>query len=275
MRHTFTFILSTIVGCMLVACGGEKSAASAFVERLSEQLESHNADSIAAVYPGAQTIEAFHAKALVDKGAKLESCEGGVWKVTVGDSIVVTFGSDEQGVFHVKESHGLADFGYARLNFARATGWVEQGMTDLQIFERLKDTQFVDWVGQGFLEELKKKVKLEKTGTFGDEREGGKWICSDGIIMKITNFNSFVIPGDTYELHCQDISYTSYADTTVEVVNGEDLPDHGKRVMNVDIFTTMDSKSSQELHWNDAALLRLIYANYKPTGNEYEQYKQR
>lgn len=260
---------------MLVACGGDNAAATAFVERLSQQLESHNPDSIAAVYPGAQKIEAFHAKALVDKGAKLESFEGNKWKLSIGDSIVVTFASDEQGVFTVSESHGLADFGYARLNFARGTGWVEKGMTDLQIYDRLQDTKFVEWVGEGFLEDLKKNVKLEKTGTFGDEREGGRWICSDGIVMKITNYNSFCIPGETYELHCQDISYTSYADTTLEVVTGEDLPDHGKRVMNVDIFTTMDSKSSQELHWNDAALLRLIYANYKPTGEEYQQYLHR
>lgn len=259
---------------MLVACGGEKAAATAFVERLSQQLESHNADSIAAVYPGAQKIDAFHAKALVDKGAKLENCEGGVWKVTVGDSIVVTFRSDEQGVFTVSESHGLADFGSARLNFARGTGWVEKGMTDLQIYDRLQETKFVEWVGEGFLAALKKNVKLEKTGTFGDEHEGGRWICSDGIVMKITNYNTFSIPGETYELHCQDISYTSYADTTEEVVAGEDLPSHGKRVMNVEIFTTMDSERSQELRWNDAALLRLIYANYKPTGQEYQQYKQ-
>lgn len=260
---------------MLVACGGNDTAAPAFVERLSQQLESHNPDSIASVYPGAQKIEAFHTKALLDKDAKLESCGSNKWKLSVGDSIVVTFGSDEQGVFTVSESHGLADFGYARMQFARGTGWVERGMTDLQICERLQDTKFVEWVGEGFLEGLKKNVKLAKAGTFGDEREGGRWICSEGIVMSITNYNSFRIPGEAYELHCQDISYTSYADTTEEVVPGDDLPDHGKRLINVEIFTTMDSENTQELRWNDAALLRLIFANYKPTGNEYQQYKQR
>lgn len=273
MRQTLILLLCTLVGSVLVACGGDNAAATAFVERLSQQLESHNPDSIAAVYPGAQNIEAFHAKELLDKDAKLSSGEGDTWKLTVGDSIVVVFGSNDQGAFTVSESHGLADFGTARLAFARGTGWVEKGMTDLQIFDRLKDKKFVEWIGGSFLEELKKNVKLEKTGTFGDEREGGKWICSDGIVMKITNFNSFGIPGDTYELICQDISRTSYADTTLEVVNGEDLPDHGKRVMNVDIFTTMESVSTQELRWNDEALLRLIYANYKPTGNEYQEYQ--
>lgn len=280
MKSSFKFLLSIVFCCAFtVSCNSDDTAARQFVERISSALATNNSDSIKALYPSATEVEKagnfkFLVRLLDNEVAKYKDLGDGLWRVSFGDSLKVNIvENEEDDQFTVKESFGFIDFGKDRIEFALATGWVERGMSDVQIAERLCDTKFVEWVGKVFLPELKKNVSVKKTGTFGDIKEGGTWVCSDGIHVTVTNRNDFDIPSDAYLIECSDWSRSHPRDTSVVAAGGDDLRAHGKMTSSVDILTTMESSSKQRIVWDDAVLLNLVYKHYKAKGNEYKRYK--
>lgn len=281
MKTIRNYILLGLLSCVaFTSCNGEDKKARAFVDHFTEMVISGNSDSIAAVYPAAEKVMKkagncnIRTKFLESRNVKVKDLGDGQWRATIGDSVKVNFTEGkEEGTFIVKESFGLIDYGTERMNFARATGWIESSMSDVKIGRRLCETEFIEWISGDFLENLKKNIHLAKTGTFGDERDGGTWICSDGIIMTITNYNDFAIPSDSYELVCSDWCRALPQDTSMVSVPGQDIPAHGKSVQRIEILTTMESASTQEIRYDDSALIGILFANYKAKGNEYKEFK--
>lgn len=280
MKFALKFILGIAFCCTIaISCNSDDTAARQFVERISSGLATNDTDSIKALYPSATEVEKagnykFLVRLLDNEEAKYKDLGDGLWRVSFGDSLKVNIvEGEEDGQFTVKESFGFIDFGQDRLAFARATGWIDKDMSDVQIAERLSDTKFVEWVGKEFLPELKKNVSVKKTGTFGDIKEGGTWVCSDGINVTVTNRNDFDIPSDAYLIECSDWSRSHPRDTSVVAAGGDDLRAHGKMTSSVDILTTMESSSKQVIVWDDEVLLNLVYKHYKAKGNEYKRYK--
>lgn len=280
MKFSLRLILGFVFCCTIAtSCNSDDTAARHFVERVSNALANADADSIKSLYPSAKEVGKagnykFLVKLLGNEGAKYKDLGDGQWRVSFGDSLKMNIEEgEEDGQFTVKESFGFIDFGEDRIKFALATGWIEKSMNDVQIAERLCDTKFVEWVGRDFLPELKKNINVKKTGTFGDIKEGGTWVCSDGIHVTVTNKNDFDIPSDAYVIECSDWSRSHPRDTSVVDAVGDDLRAHGKMTSSVDILTTMESSSKQKIIWDDAVLLNLVYKHYKAKGNEYKRYK--
>lgn len=280
MKFALKFIFGIAFCCTIAtSCNSDDTAARQFVERISSALATNDTDSIKALYPSATEVEKagnykFLVRLLDNEEAKYKDLGDGLWRVSFSDSLKMNIvEGEEDGQFTVKESFGFIDFGQDRLAFARATGWIDKDMSDVQIAERLSDTKFVEWVGKEFLPELKKNVSVKKTGTFGDIKEGGTWVCSDGINVTVTNRNDFDIPSDAYLIECSDWSRSHPRDTSVVAAGGDDLRAHGKMTSSVDILTTMESSSKQVIVWDDEVLLNLVYKHYKAKGNEYKRYK--
>lgn len=282
MRQITLYIITTLLCCsVLTACNGDDKAARAFVQRATTILAAADTDSIAVVYPGAAKVMAktegcrIATRRLKTTSFKVKDMGDGVWYATIGDSLRFRFVEGKhQDTFVIKESYGLLDYGHDREAFAAATGWIDPSMNDVKKGKRLANHRFVEWMTADFFANLKKQVKLRKTGRFGDERDGDTWICSDGIILTVTNYNDFALPSDAYEIVCSDWCRTLAADTSVVVVQGEDIPAHGHIKCRVEILTTIESASRQELRYDEAVLLGLLYRNYKATGTEYQRYKQ-
>lgn len=281
MKTILKIFICAIIGCAITAsCTSDDTEARNFVARITTALYDGNPDSIKVLYPEAKDAisKAGSYKFLVDlleaEDAKYKDLGDGVWRVSIGDSVKVhILEGEEEGQFTIKESFGLIDYGTDRLKFAYATGWIDKKMNDVQIAEQLSDNAFIEWLGVDFLAQIKNNITVKKTGTFGDIKDGGTWVCSDGINVTVTNRNDFDIPSECYNIQCSDWSRSHPRDTTVVDAMGDDLRAHGKMVQSVDILTTMESTSEQQLIYDDECLLKLIYKNYKATGNEYKRYK--
>lgn len=278
MKRYFSLVLCALLACALTtttSCSGpDDTAARGFVTRIINNFTKPNADSVKVLYPGAEKCTAFHTKLLESKGMKLKAGSDGEWTCSVGDSLRIVFveGQDEQeGTFTIKESYGFANFGADCIRFALGTGWVDKKMNDVQMAERIADKSFVNWLGKDFIESVKSNIKCQKTKTYGDEHDGGKWICADGIIVTVSNFNDFAVPGDCYEILAVETAPGMPADTVFQA--GDDLPPHAKVPVRVDILNTVETVGHQQLSFVDDNLLQLIYKNYKPNGSEYKRFK--
>lgn len=278
MKRYFCFVLCVLFACTLMtvtSCTSpDDTAARGFVTRIINNFTKPNADSVRVLYPGAEKCTAFHTRLLESKDLKLKAGSDGEWTCSVGDSLRIIFveGKDEnEGVFTIKESYGFANFGADCIRFALGTGWVDKSMNDVAMAERIADKSFVEWLGKDFIESVKKNIKCQKTKTFGDERDEGKWICADGIVVTVSNYNDYPVPGECYEILAVETSPGMRTDSVFQP--GDDLPPHAKVPVRVEIFHTLDSKVSQKLSFVDANLLNLIYRNYKPKGTEYRDFK--
>lgn len=276
--YTILCVLSLCIG--FSSCHSDDKAARKFVGQLAAALEGGDADSLASYYPEAAKIVKkdalchLRAQVLSSDNFKVKDLGEGLWRASFGDSVKINFvEGEEDGQFKVTESYGLIDYGADRIAFAHATGWIEKSMNDIKVGKRLSDKGFLEWVGQDFIDKVKENVVIKKTGTFGDERDGGTWICSDGIIVTILNHNDFPLPSDTYEIVCSDWCRALANDTSVVTALGEEIPAHGKFVQRVDILTTMESASSQEVRFDENNLLNLLYKNFAAKGTEYKDYK--
>lgn len=280
MKRYFSFVLSALIACVLLtitSCSApDDTAARGFVTRIINNFTKPNPDSVKVLYPGAEKCTAFHTKLLESKDLKLKAGSDGEWTCSVGDSLRIVFveGQDEmEGTFTIKESYGFANFGADCLRFALGTGWVDKNMNDVKMANRIADKSFVKWLGKGFIRDVKKNIKCQKTKTYGDEREGDKWICADGIVITVSNHNDFAVPGDCYEILAVEKAPGTPADSVLQV--GDDLPPHSKVPIRVDIFNTVETVGHQHLSFIDNNLLALIYKNYKPKGSEYKRFKNR
>lgn len=276
MKQFFSFALCALFAGALMtttSCGSpDDTAARGFVTRIIANFTKPNVDSVKVLYPGAEKCKAFRTKLLENSALKLKAGSDGEWTCSLGDSLRIIFVQDEEtGAFTIKESFGFAHFGADRMAFARGTGWIDKKMNDLAIAERLTETTFVEWVGKGFIEQVKKNLKCVKTSTYGDERAGGKWICADGIIVTVSNYNDFAVSGDCYEILCVENTPGISADSVFQA--GDDLPPHSNVPIRVDILNTVESHGHQELNFTDENILNLVFHNYKPNGSEYKRYK--
>lgn len=257
------------------------------LERLSQAANSGDRATLESIYPDSRYAEALKFNYRPD--------EATIEQGTRGDTIVVRFtdgtdltiaGTDN---LHVVSSHGLFVWPEEKLQFAKGTGWFDGQLTDKENSVRLSDEGFTTYLLNQFNEDLKKGLKITKTGTYGDlyfsdelrdyvkadhETDDVFWVGADGMTFTVSNSTPYNVPASAYSITVKS-GYWGGGEMNTEIVPGQDIQSGGTvtlRTRTEGVAPNTETDGSQTLVVKGLTMDEFL-AQYHPTGNEYKTYQ--
>lgn len=254
-RNMKNFILVSIL-CVICSCASNKSIKMA--KEFCNAIQIQDKEVILQLYP-----ESLQSDSLVlptsDLKFNAKTVEGkSVVELTDGCYLVME--KDSDGGLKIVDSKGLFFFSPERIDFGSRTGWIDAGMTDQEIAERFNDSGFIYFLVGKFKEGLSvKSVNSSYDGL----------VCDRFWTTTIVNNTGVDIDGSDYSISFKpEVSFDTpfpKQSSGEDIKNGASLSftypasmEEGK-VVGIIEFSISDTD---------------ILSKYvKPTGNEYEQYK--
>ena len=205
------------------------------------------------------------------------------WLVKGADDVVLIIVKNEDNTIKIKESYGIFSYPDSLLTVAKATGWYDKNLNDIQNAERLSDGGFIKWLKEYIKRAIKDNVKISKKSQYLDDNfdnainvyaHGCDFKCTHTIT--ISNENNFVIPSKDYYIsviHKSNDNY-DYFQTNKRSIGGKSIPANGTV-----------SYTWQDVHfegtWSYEDDVMLVYnpsLDKMPelsffTGTEYEEYE--
>ena len=251
-----------------------------FVEQFAKAVETGDSLTIRNLYPDS------NADSLVfnyDKNNIQIDRKENEWIVKEADDVVLIIVKNEDNTIQIKESYGIFSYPDSLLTVAKATGWYDKKLNDIQNAERLSDEDFIKWLKEHNKDRIKANVKISKKSQYLDDNidnainvyaHGCDFKCTHTVI--ISNENSFVIPSKDYHIsviHKSDDDY-DYFQTNKKRIEGKSIPANGTV-----------SYTWQDIHfegtWSYEDDVMLVYnpslINLSElsvfTGTEYEKYE--
>ena len=141
MKKTNLSIVVFLSLLFLTSCDKNKEVKQ-FATDFAAAVQSGNKSEITKMYPGAASADSLVFTFDAEK-AEIEELESGGWKVVLGEGKDIFIVKNEaDGTLSIKDSHGVFFIPDSKKDFALKTGWIEKGMSDIQILERFLDTGF-------------------------------------------------------------------------------------------------------------------------------------
>ena len=176
-----------------------------FTQEFAAAVTRGDSATIAAMYPDARLAEKLEMPPATDQLTIEEKADTLVVRLAGDRSLAVVKTTDSQ--LRIADSHGLFVYPAARLEFARNTGWVKDGMSDLQMARQFADTAFVAYLAKKYVAQMKTQLSV-KNYTFKGGGEGMSWeTCYSDYYAIVVNNSASEIKGSDYEV-CSNESAT-------------------------------------------------------------------
>jgi len=264
MMKKILFVL--MAGLLLTtACNDRKAEVAEFAKKVAQYARDNQPDSLAAVYPGMDSLEITLApvsdSVIVDQIPDKEN----MYLVKLGDA-TLEVQCDDEGKMTVVKSHGLFTYDEAEKETAKARGQYVDSLPDLENARRMADGEFLAYFEKmkAEFEEVPNPLKVGKmvmtrTPQFGID-------VGEGYVV-VTNTSEKDVPASDYRLSYRYTNYISGMEpkTTYEEKAGKDIPAKGS------VKYTLEWSG-----WDDFSNFKIVWMatpeEYKPTGKEYDQY---
>ncbi len=272
MKKTILSIVVLLSLLFLTSCDKNKEVKQ-FATDFAAAVQSGNKSEITKMYPGAASADSLVFTFDAEK-AEIEELESGGWKVVLGEGKDIFIVKNEaDGTLSIKDSHGVFFIPDSKKDFALKTGWIEKGMSDIQILERFLDTGFEASLIEKYISDIKKSLSAKITGSWGDDYYGGTWISAAGIIITLVNKSTSDIPASAYDVIYRTWYWGDPSNKLKEIIKGKDVP-AGKSITlkTSKLGANMESDNDLILDFHPDTLQATFYKNYLPTGSEYKEY---
>lgn len=266
-------LFCAIMAFVLVSCSnnGEKAERD-YALRFAKVVNSGDSAQIVKMYPDAAMADSL-ALSFEEDSLKIERNEkGDSIRILYTPEIWVDVVKDATDSLRIVCSKGLFAYPAEQLTFAKNTGQYADNLDDKSNAERMADKAFHVYMVKKVKEKIKNSLKIVSTnGCDYYQGEGG--LCPAGYIATVENQSDVMIEGKTYRVIISDRDWdpdlmrdkiTPHPIAGKDLQPGEREPfrfSYGDRV----VFSF--SAVLQVLDIGDG-----LFASYKPTGNEYEEY---
>lgn len=259
-----------LAALLLTSCDKEEKKVRDFALDFASKVQMNDVRDIRRLYPSAELCDSFALDYVADSMKLEKEQDGYVVRFTDDRSMFVTL--DEKGRISVDASYGVFAFDPDLIGFALRTGWIDQYMDDATIAVCLKDHEFLDFMTDRFIRELKQKVSASQTGYFGQgfaDRSSFK-----SIVGSVRNRTDYDIPGEAYKVVYRAIYWAFPEDNQTSVFDGQDIPAGGTvGIRGTKRGTGEPTESSISVRFDEDILPRLCLQLYKGNGHDYEDFK--
>lgn len=255
--------------------GGDMENIQKFAINFADKVSKNHVESIRAVYPDAAKIDSFALNFIPDKITVKELPEKNLFEVELenGSSFLFKKVEGDESSMQVIKSYGLMALPDGRYDFALKTGWIEKGMTDVEMAERFQDKEFEKSLQKEFIKDIKSKVSVKITGTWGDDYFEGEWVSAKGAVITVSNNSAITIHGDSYHVTYSTWYWGDSSQKKRETLSGKDIAAGGIATLQTSkLGPDMESEHSVQINFMEAAFNSMFLQSYKPTGNEYKAY---
>lgn len=295
--------LYVIIALLLVAlaCGGfwlfKLSSVDheirQLIEKFAKAVETGDRMTIRTLYPDTEYADSL--VFIYDENNLHIEKNGNEWKVTVAGNVGLTILKNAENKLYINESYGIFSYPDSLLIIAKGTGWFDSNLNDKQNAERLSDTQFISWLENYTIQDIKSKVKISATSTKGPGYTPEDIPATSGdtkCTVTVTNLNNFDIADNDYHIQAREkwMFWTNWETPTYE---GEETPEYGDYKTlsgkpipaNESISYTWKGNGYYEMAHSgyikfklDATIVftplfeKNSIKNYHFSGNEYEKY---
>ncbi|MCM1349219.1 MAG: hypothetical protein NC338_07380 [Firmicutes bacterium] len=272
MKKISSIILTAATAVLLCACSdGNKEAVTNFATDFAGKLKAQQVDSLKAVYPdvekAAELVPSVDVENMVVDAVSGDS----VYSVKYGENASLTVRVSPDGKMSVKDSHGLFAYPKSTVSFAEKVGGLKsvENPTDAQLAEIMATTDALSAnLFKDYVESRKNAIK-----------KSGPVITKDIEFMMdegrgyytLTNTTDQPIAGKDYTITWLD-EYIGFGveEHNKRIENGKDIPANGS--VKVDFMFSGHGGASLSSVAMKVPTQEEFYANFTPTGNEYEAY---
>lgn len=259
----------------LFSCNSDKGQIIKFAEDFSDAIARHDTTTIRKMYPDAIKADSLFF-AFNHDSITIEKSED-IFKVKFGSNILAEMKKDSEGKYSITKSKGIFYFRPKLIQFAKNVGLIDDELSDNQINERLSDSLFVNYLTPKTIEQLSRKVYIDRISDNRSQFSSDGTGPGDWFITIINNFDKDFM-GKDYEIEIKSRVRDSY----VRILDGEDIYARAS----VELQTHLDgmwycSSSEWGLQYEIDPSIRLVYKinnlesisrYYQPQGNEYQDY---
>lgn len=253
---------------IMVACGeNKKEKIKSFADTFAGYVNAGQLDSIKAVYPSVNFDSVAHVST-----DSVKICDtNGITRVDFGGGKWIELEIGDSGNITVVNSKGIAAFPERTYQLGIMTGMINDSISDIKTQERINDSTYFDWLKNKAQQEFQQGLSITVVNKTG--RMLGEGLFEKTQILTIKNNTDHDILGKDYE-----ISYNGIGNNDSEIGGTYKI---SKGMPGVDVKagqTTTTKLSSGGLSMkNPVAIITIpieeyIIGNYKPTGNEYQEY---
>ena len=160
MKKLFYLFMVVAIMVIVTSCDSKKSEVKNFVMQFSQSLSENDTAFIHSAYPCSAECDSLSFP-VDEKAIQVEEGDtAGIYVVKNNDKeLVVTIADD--GTMTIVDSRNVFSYAVSKKNFALATGWIEDGMSDSQMAERFADKDFINYLGSTLIKELTNNLRVQ------------------------------------------------------------------------------------------------------------------
>lgn len=158
-KNCILFAIVSIVFC-LSSCNSKKSEVKEFVIQFAQALSDRDSSFIYSAYPYSAACDSLSFDIEEDAIQVEKGDSSDLYVVKDNDKELVVKWAKADAITIV-DSRNVLSFGESKKKFALATGWIEDGMSDVQIAERFGDIGFVNYLSSNLIKELTNNLRVQ------------------------------------------------------------------------------------------------------------------
>lgn len=245
-----------------------------FASDFATKVSNNQKDSLMKVWPDVVKADSLALSFNPDSIVVEETETSGKFKVYLGQGADIMVNKAEDGGFIVTDTRGLFARDAKLMELAKATGWVTDKMTDVQMTECLSDTMFVSFLAQKAKEYLGNNIVVKGwdcTWSFGLE----------DLFVIVENKTDVDVSANDYSieswLHIKPNNWGNYPPMRGHV-SVSDLKPHETKKLKINMGEYPDPESKSDIDVKSKINFTISYEDlikkfFRPTGDEYKEYK--
>lgn len=279
MRKPFYLFMMCVMMICFVSCDSHKAEIKKNITMFAQALSSNDSNTVRSIYPLAAACDSIDfsvgdADITIEKGDSI-----GRYIAKVNDKELIIEVSGDSTMTFV-DSRNVLLYSKKKRDFALATGWIEEGMSDAQVTQRFADKDFVSYLGSSVMKELNSNLQVLKgectVGYFRLLEGDLKYVP---LQFKVANNTPYDIAADDYIIEAV-ISYMRAAgvDDQKKEIKGEALKANSKTTIKYNLSPVHGEPGLFGDVVSSRIIIKLseeeaLQKYYTPQGNEYEVYQ--
>lgn len=282
MKKLVFLFLSTTIMVVLISCNSQTAEVKRLITQFAEAVNNNDSTAICSMYPLAGACDSI-----------LFSIQGADINVEKGDTVGVFIAKvndkelsvkvDEDGTMAIVDSRNVLSYGKKKKEFALASGWIEDGMSDAQMAERFADNGFIEYLGSSLIKELNNNVRVQDWEYSMNPMEMSARMIEGS--LKTTPLQFVVVNNTPYDIEAEDyvieaeISYLRVAgvDNQKKEVKGETLGANSTIKVKYNLQPVYDDPNLFEDVVSSKIVLNIseeeaLQKYFIPKGGEYKTY---
>ena len=271
-KLTIVLLLMALIGavaCKKIEKANPEEEARNFGKYFVEKLSENQLDSLVDYYP--QIVEAISLTPVESDTIMVTEIAPDQFELTLSEGVTLTVGRSNKGNFEVYQSRGLFSFPDDKIDLAKKTGMWEEGLTDAELNERIKDDDFFEYLNNSIQYKISNIITI---GKFKGSSDGGTMGMGT---QTLTNNSDVDLDGSEYSI-VSNWTYIDYAalegeeeEKGTSVNRGHPIKAHGTYTDDEVYSGYHGTGIINKIKWKlSPEQLREKFAPY--TGNEYQEY---